>query len=174
MVGAWLFLALIALGGELLTMSFYLVYEALAAVLAAVVSIFVPVVGVQILAFAIFSLLGLTILRPRTVQMLVQATRAPTQFYADMAGRIVTVRQEVTEEHGLVDMGGGEFWTARAAMPGLILRPGSKAQVLYREGVRLIVQPAEPNLLTTVPEPGSEPEPERPPREDAPPADQKE
>lgn len=169
MVGAWLLLALIALGGELLTMSFYLVYEALAGVMAAIVSAFIPLVSVQILAFAIFSLIGLLFLRPRTVQLLLRVAHGPTQFYSDMAGRVVTVRQEVTESHGLVDIGGGEFWTARSAVPGLVLKPGVQAQVLFREGVRLMVQPADLETLTV-----SVPAPERPSPEDPPPSDRKE
>lgn len=170
MSGGWLLLALIALGGELLTMSFYLVYEALAGVVAAIVSAFVPSIGVQILAFAVFSILGLTVLRPRTVQLLVRAIRSPTKFYSDMAGRIVTVRQEVTEQRGLVDLGGGEFWTARSAVPGTVLEPGTYAEVLYRDGVRLMVEPVEPERLAPLvtPDSGS------PPLGDAPPADRKE
>jgi len=112
--GSWLLLALIALGGELLTMSFYLVYEALAAVLTAVLSLVLPQVGAQIFAFVVFSLLGLTVLRPRTVQYLVRATRSPTQFYPDMVGRVVTVRERVTDHSGLVDAGGGEYFRARS------------------------------------------------------------
>lgn len=151
-------------------MSFYLVYEALAAVLTAGLSLAFPQAGVQILAFVVFSLLGLTVLRPRTVQFLVRATRSPTQFYPDMVGRVVTVRERVTEHSGLVDAGGGEYWSARAGLPGEVLEPGTRAQVLYRDGIRLIVQALPP-------EEGSAPtleSAERPRAEEAPPADRKE
>ena len=74
MVLVWFLLALIALLGELFTMSFYAVYEAVAAALVGVLALILPSFILQVVAFAIFSAVLLGLLALSIVPWLYQET----------------------------------------------------------------------------------------------------
>jgi membrane protein implicated in regulation of membrane protease activity len=151
----WLVVAAVAFGLELLSLSFYLVYEGLAALATALVSLVFPQAWVQGLAFALFSLVSLGILRPRTLAWLLRVRPAPTSFFPDVVGRRVTVVEKVTDHQGMVRMGSGEFWSARAFPPGTQLEVGEEGEVVYRQGARLFVQRALPAAPPGAQAPGS-------------------
>lgn len=136
----WLLIAVAGLVGELLTLSFYLVYEALAALVTAAVSVVVPSLPIQLGVFVVVSFLSLFVLRPRTVSYLLRVRPNPTVAYPDLVGRVVVVRERVTNRGGLVDLGGGEFWSARSFLPDAIFEVGTEVEVAYREGLKLVVQ----------------------------------
>lgn len=138
----WFLLALIALLGELFTLSFYLVYEAAAAAVTGVVALFVPNTIAQLLVFAVASALSLGVARPRTIQLLFRAKPEPTVQFPDVVGKAATVRERVSDTAGLVEVGAGEFWSARAADAGMVLEPGTAVMVTRRDGIRLYVAPA--------------------------------
>ncbi|MCL6596832.1 MAG: NfeD family protein [Firmicutes bacterium] len=140
MVLMWLLLALLALLGELLTMAFYAVYEAVAALLTALVAAVWPSFAGQVAAFALFSGILLGVVRPRTVELLFRARPQPTVPFPDLAGKAATVRERVTDHGGLVEVGEGEFWSARAYPPGSVFERGTAVTVAYRDGLRLYVQ----------------------------------
>ena len=137
----WFLLALIALLGELFTLSFYLVYEAAAAVVTGVVALFVPNNIVQLAVFALASALSRGGARRRTIRLLFRAKPEPTVQFPDVVGKAAVVRERVTDGAGLVEVGAGEFWSARVASPGLVLEPGTPVTVTRRDGIRLYVTP---------------------------------
>lgn len=140
MVALWLIVACIALVGELHTHSFHAVYESAAAVLTAAVAFAWSSLLGQLVAFAVFSVILLGLVRPRMVEYLVRARPKPTLLFPDLADKQATVRARVTDFTGLVEVGAGEFWTARAYPPGETFEPGSNVVVAYRVGIRLFVQ----------------------------------
>ena len=145
MVLVWFLLALIALLGELFTMSFYAVYEAVAAALVGVLALILPSFILQVVAFAIFSAVLLGLVRPFTIELLFRVRPQPTVQFPDIAGKEATVRERVTDRSGLVEVGSGEFWSARAWPAGEVFEPGTQVVVSYREGIRLFVEaPKDP------------------------------
>jgi membrane protein implicated in regulation of membrane protease activity len=143
-MGLWLLVAAAALLGELLTLSFYLVYEALAAALTAAVASIVPSLTLQLVFFVLVSFVSLFVLRPRTVSYLLRVRPSQTVQYPDLVGRVVVVRERVTDHGGQVDLGGGEYWSARSFPPDAVFEAGSEVEVAYREGLKLVVQARTP------------------------------
>jgi membrane protein implicated in regulation of membrane protease activity len=148
MVLIWLLVAFVALLGELFTMSFYAVYEAAAALLAALVGAVWPNIIVQMLSFVVFSIVLLGLVRPRTVELLFRVRPQPTVQFPDLVGKAAVVRERVTDRGGLVEVGAGEFWSARAFPPGSVFEPGTQVVVAYRDGIRLYVQLPQPGAPT--------------------------
>jgi membrane protein implicated in regulation of membrane protease activity len=140
----WALIGLVLLLSELLSTSFYMIYLALAAAITAILSLAVTGLVAQLAVFAVASSLALAVLRPRTVSWLLRSRGAPTVPYPDLANRRGVVRETVTDQGGLVDLGGGEFWSARPFPPGDRLEPGTPVQVAYRQGVVLYVQRVSP------------------------------
>jgi membrane protein implicated in regulation of membrane protease activity len=138
----WLVLALVALVSELHTNSFHAVYESAAALGVALVAVVWPSVLGQLAVFVLLSVLLLAFVRPRMVELLLRVRPRPTVAFPDIADRPATVRSRVTDRAGLVEVGRGEFWSARAYPPGTVFEPGEEVVVAYRVGVRLFVQEA--------------------------------
>jgi len=141
----WLVIAAIALLGEIFTMSFYLVYEAAAAIVTALVALVLPdVFAVQLLVFAAASAFALGVVRPRTIELLFRVRPQPTVQFPDLTGKAAVVRERVSDTSGLVEVGAGEFWTARAYPPGQVFESGTAVVVATREGLRLFVELPQP------------------------------
>lgn len=141
----WLLIAVVGLVGELLTLSFYLVYEALAALATAAVAVVVPNLPAQLGVFVAVSFLSLFVLRPRTVSYLLRVRPHQTVAYPDLVGRVVIVRKRITDHGGLVELGGGEFWSARTFLPDATFEVGTEVEVAYRDGLKLVVQDRRPS-----------------------------
>jgi membrane protein implicated in regulation of membrane protease activity len=135
----WLVLAIVAVVGEMFTLSFYLIYEALAAVVTAVLAPLLPLFLLQVLVFLVASVLSLWLLRPATINYLLRMKPRATAQYPDLVGRHAVVRERVTATGGMVDLGGGEFWSARSLMPDRTFDAGVSVEVAFRDGVRLVV-----------------------------------
>lgn len=144
MVLAWFLVALVALLGELFTMSFYAVYEAIAAALVGLLALIWPNLVGQVIAFAVFSGVLLGFVRPLTIELLFRVRPQATVQFPDIAGKQAIVRERVTDRSGLVEVGSGEFWSARAYPAGEVFEPGTQVVVAYREGIRLFVQTGQP------------------------------
>jgi membrane protein implicated in regulation of membrane protease activity len=140
----WLIIAIAAVAGEMFTLSFYLIYEAAAAVVTGLLAPLLPVFFLQVLVFLVASVLSVFVLRPATINYLLRMKPRPTTQYPDLVGRHATVREEVTATGGLIDLGGGEFWSARSLMPDRAFAVGSRVEVAFRDGVRLVVD--DPSL----------------------------
>lgn len=141
----WLLLAVIAVVGEMFTLSFYLIYEALAAVVTALLAPILPLFLLQVIVFLVASVLSLFVLRPATLNYLLRLKPRPTVQYPDLVGRHAVVRERVTATGGLVDLGGGEFWSARSLLPDRAFEQGAAVEVQFRDGVRLVVDAEAPD-----------------------------
>lgn len=145
MVLLWIVVAIAGVAAELHLNSLHALHEAAAALAVAVLAIVWPSVLAQIAVFGLLSWVLLALVRPRVVQRLLRVTPRPTQPFPDVAEREAVVRQRVTDHAGLVEVGRGEYWTARAYPPGASYEPGMRVVVAYRMGLRLFVEQAPPH-----------------------------
>src|SRR5213593_1176527 len=135
---AWAIAAVLLAIGEIFTPGlFFLGPVALAAVAAAVASVFhVPVWG-QLVIFAAGSFASLGLLRPiaRAHLSMPAAIRTGT---AALEGARAVVLQRVDQNGGRVRIG-GEEWSARSYMPDQVLEPGTQVEVVKIEGATALV-----------------------------------
>ena len=138
---AWLIWALAAVLlaiGEIFTPGlFFLGPVALAAVAAAVASVFGAAVWLQLVIFAAGSFASLGLLRPiaRAHLSMPAAIRTGT---AALEGARAVVLQRVDQNGGRVRIG-GEEWSARSYMPDQVLEPGAQVEVVKIEGATALV-----------------------------------
>ncbi len=135
---AWAIAALLLAVGEIFTPGlFFLGPIAIAAVAAALVSLAVSAVWVQLLVFAGAALASLALLRPiaRAHLRMPPALRTGT---AALQGARALVLQRVDKHGGRVKIG-GEEWSARAYMPDQVLEPGTEVEVVKIEGATALV-----------------------------------
>jgi membrane protein implicated in regulation of membrane protease activity len=134
---AWLLLALVLIGAEALTVEFVLVYFALGAVAAAVVSPFAGTAG-EAAVFAISSVVLMVLTRRPLLAWSGRHRKAAT--IEDIAGEsaVVTLTVDNRANTGQVRVG-GELWTARTPHdddrpipPGVVVRIESIAGVTVR------------------------------------------
>ena len=135
---AWAIAAVLLAIGEIFTPGlFFLGPVALAAVAAAVAAAFHVPVWVQLVVFAGGSFASLGLLRPiaRAHLSMPAAIRTGT---AALEGARAVVLQRVDENGGRVRIG-GEEWSARSYMPGQVLEPGTRVEVVKIEGATALV-----------------------------------
>jgi len=135
---AWAIAALLLAVGEIFTPGlFFLGPIAIAAVAAALVSLAVSAVWLQLLVFAGAALASLALLRPiaRAHLRMPPALRTGT---AALQGARALVLQRVDKHGGRVKIG-GEEWSARAYMPDQVLEPGTEVEVVKIEGATALV-----------------------------------
>jgi membrane protein implicated in regulation of membrane protease activity len=135
---AWAIAALLLAVGEIFTPGlFFLGPIAIAAVVAAIVSLVVSAVWVQLLVFAGATLASLALLRPiaRAHLRMPPALRTGT---AALQGARAVVLQRVDKHGGRVKIG-GEEWSARAYMPDQVLEAGTEVEVVKIEGATALV-----------------------------------
>lgn len=147
----WLVIAIIAAVGEVLTTGLFLASIALAAVITAVVSIFVPVGIVEIGVFAALSLVGIAVFRPILVHAL--GMEASTSVsgglsHSHLIGRRAVVMRAVDATGGQIRVGEGEFWSARAYDEEESIPPGRSVEILMVDGLTALVAPVVPPAIT--------------------------
>lgn len=143
----WLFIAAAAAVGEMLTAGLFLATVAVAAGLTAVTSIALPPL-MQVVIFAMFSVVGLAVFRPILVQMI--GYNELTDFipvpHSRLIGRRAVVVNQVSAAGGQIRVGEGEFWSARPYDPDQTIQPGIPVDVLLVDGLTALVSPAVPLL----------------------------
>ena len=135
---AWAIAAVLLAIGEIFTPGlFFLGPVALAAVAAAVASVFGAAVWLQLVIFAAGSFASLGLLRPiaRAHLSMPAAIRTGT---AALEGARAVVLQRVDQNGGRVRIG-GEEWSARSYMPDQVLEPGAQVEVVKIEGATALV-----------------------------------
>ena len=141
---AWLIVAVAAAIGEMVTSGFFLALIAVAAVLTGVLSLAVPVIGVQVAIFAVLSLLGIAIVRPFAVHALGMDTSgrlsAPVSR-SYLVGRRAVVTRKVDASGGQIRYGEGEFWSARAYDPDTEIPVGATVDIVLVDGITAVVEP---------------------------------
>lgn len=138
---AWLMVA-VALGvAEAFSLTLAFGIFSAAALSAAVVAGFGAPWVFQLLTFAAAAMAGLLLVRPiaRRHASLPPLTRDGTDA---LVGRMATVLEEVTAEHGLIKLL-GENWTARPLDEHLVIPPGAAVDVMEIAGATAIVYPRD-------------------------------
>jgi membrane protein implicated in regulation of membrane protease activity len=136
----WLIIALVALAGETMSTAFVLVYIGVAAAITAVLAAVGLPFLLQLVVFVPLTLALLGVVRPRSLAML--GTRGPRMqltSHSRLVDRSGVVEQEVSDSSGMVRLGSGEFWSARAYPPGTVLPKGAPVQVMFVDGLMLHV-----------------------------------
>jgi membrane protein implicated in regulation of membrane protease activity len=147
----WIVIAVAMLAIEATTTSFFTIYFAVAAAIAAGLAVVgVPPVA-QIIAFALLSVGGVALTRPALLRMAGTNTPAVPTGVDAMRGRIGVVTKPIGElEPGLVKVG-GETWTARSYFEHEPIAVGSRIEVVEIKGVTALVI-AAPTDHTELPE----------------------
>jgi membrane protein implicated in regulation of membrane protease activity len=134
----WAIVAVLLAVGEIATPGmFFLGPIALAAVIAAGVSLAGGGLAIELVAFILAALASLAVLRPlarRHLQM-PAATRTGT---AALTGASALVVDRVDSHGGRVKIG-GEVWSARSYVDGQVLEPGMRVEVAKIEGATALV-----------------------------------
>lgn len=136
----WLALALLLATGEMLTLDLTLLMLSSGAVAAMLTALVVPGLWpVQLLVGLAVSVLMLFFLRPTLLRRVRDLPGYRSQLDR-MVGSGGVALAAVTAGGGEVKVN-GETWTARAATPGLMIRPGDEVVVNAIDGVTLVVTP---------------------------------
>lgn len=137
----WAVLAALAFAGELLSVSFFLLFFALGAVVALVVAFAGLGLVAQAASFVAASILSMAILRPTLLNRL--SLRGGERYVSphSIAGRrgVVTAAIEPGGS-GTVRIGSGDYWTARSLHPGERIKTGTHVRVLDTDGVTALVE----------------------------------
>lgn len=145
MWAVWLALALILATCEMLTLDLTLLMLASGALAAMLTAIVLPGLWpVQLLVGAAVSVLMLFFLRPTLLKRVRDLPGYHSQLDR-MVGSEGVALAEVTAGGGEVKIS-GETWSARAAAPGLLIRPGDQVVVQGIDGATVIVTPRYQSL----------------------------
>lgn len=139
----WALLAALALVGELLTVSFFLSFFSVGAVVAMLAALAGFGIGVQIFGFIVASVLSIVALRPLFQRRLaLGGERYVGGPKITGASAVVTEAIEPGGK-GTVRVGNGEFWTARALYDRGRIEEGSRVRVLDTDGLTALVEVSE-------------------------------
>ena len=138
----WLVIAGVLFVGEILTAGFLLLWFAIAAVVAMLVSFLTTNLFIQILVFVVISILLLIFTRP----LLSKYTKSDNTVTNSNA--IIGKTALVTEEISLLNSTGqinvdGEIWSATCEDSSSVIPMGTKVKVLEIKGVKAIVAPIQ-------------------------------
>lgn len=140
----WALILALAFIGEMITVSFFLIFFSLGAAVALVVSLVGVGLVSQLAGFAAASLIGMAILRPALVNRLSLRSGERYERHKGIVGRGAVVTEEIEPGgSGMVRVGRGEFWTARALHPGVRIEKGTRVRVLDSDGLTAFVEPLE-------------------------------
>lgn len=153
----WIVIAIAAAIGEVLTVDLFLASVAVAAVAAGIAAVFFVPLVLQIVLFAVLSLVGIGVVRPAVKHALGIDAVLPADIQVrqpHVVGRQAVVTQAVDEQSGQIRIGQGEFWSARAFDPQESIPVGTRVEVLLVEGITALVAPAppKPELESTIAE----------------------
>src|SRR5918912_618115 len=110
-------------------------------VAAALAALGVPALG-QAGVFVLLSVVLIGLVLPRLLQALVGRRQPrPLTTQEALIGRVATVTESVTDDGGMVRLGRGEFWSARATSPAQPIEAGSRVRIARVEGLTAYVEP---------------------------------
>jgi membrane protein implicated in regulation of membrane protease activity len=140
----WAVVVALAFVGELLSISFFLLFFALGAAVALVVTLSGAGVVAQIVGFVVTSLLSLVVLRPVLTTRLSLRGGERYESRAVITGKSGIVTNTIEPgASGMVRIGDGEFWTARSVYPDQRIEAGSRVRVLDTDGLTALVESME-------------------------------
>lgn len=133
----WLVIAAAMVGGEIVTLGFFLGPIALAALLATLVAVAGASVPLQIGTFVAGSIASLAVVRPIARRHMHTPPQIRTGTAALVGSRAIVLEQ-VDADSGKVKIG-GEVWTARAFDEDDVIEPGKRVEVMRIEGATALV-----------------------------------
>lgn len=140
----WAAVAALAFVGELLTVSFFLLFFSLGALTALGMAFlgFSPVL--QAVGFVAASVLSMFVLRPALLNRLALHGGERYVSSSNVTGRTGVVTSAIEPEgKGMIRIGNGEFWTARSLYPDRAIEPGTRVRVLDTDGLTALVEAVE-------------------------------
>lgn len=140
----WAVVAALAFVGEILTVSFFLLFLSAGALVALLMALLGFGVVLQVIGFVVVSVLSTAVLRPA---LLHRISFRGSEGYESRGG-IIGKRGIVTnaiepDGSGMVRIGSGEFWTARSVYPGQRIESGTRVRVLDTDGLTALVEAVE-------------------------------
>src|SRR5437764_8992838 len=142
---AWVLVGVLALAGESASMALFLLNVGVAAFVAAVLAVLGVAALGQAGVFVLVSVILIGLVRPRLLQALVGRRQPrPLTTQEALVGRIATVTEPLTDDGGIVRLGRGEFWTARATSAVQPIEAGSRVRIARVEGLTAYVEPLAP------------------------------
>jgi membrane protein implicated in regulation of membrane protease activity len=134
----WLIVGVVLAVAELFTLDFVLIMLGAGAFAAALAGAFDAPVPVQLVVFAVVSLLGLVAVRPVIKKRLHRDADPAVMGMDALEGTEATVVEQVAEGRGMVKIG-GELWQARPYDMTQVLEPGTAVRVVEVRGATALV-----------------------------------
>ena len=136
----WAVLAALAFAGELLSVSFFLLFFSLGAVVALVLAFAELGLAAQAVGFIVASVLSMVVLRPALLNRLALRSGEGYAGHRGITGESAVVMEAIESGgKGTVRVGSGEFWTARSLHPGERIEKGTRVRVLDTDGLTALV-----------------------------------
>ena len=136
----WAVLAALAFAGELLSVSFFLLFFSLGAVVALVLAFAEFGLVAQAVGFIAASVLSMVVLRPALLNRLALRSGEGYAGHRGITGESAVVMEAIESGgKGTVRVGSGEFWTARSLHPGERIEKGTRVRVLDTDGLTALV-----------------------------------
>ncbi len=134
----------LAFVGELLSVSFFLLFFSLGAVVALGMAFAGFGLTAQAIGFIVASILSMVVLRPALLNRLALKGGEGYSGHRGVTGRSGVVTEDIEAGgKGTVRVGSGEFWTARALYSTDRIGKGAKVRVLDTDGLTALVEPLE-------------------------------
>ena len=140
----WAVLAALAFVGELLSVSFFLLFLSLGALVGLIAAALGFGIAAQAVAFVAASALSMAVLRPALMHRISFRGSERYERRDSITGKsgIVTNRIEPGGS-GTVRIGSGDFWTARSVYPEQAIEAGARVRVLDTDGITALVEAVE-------------------------------
>ena len=140
----WAVLAALAFVGELLTVSFFLLFFSVGGVVALVMAFAGLGPVAQAVGFIAASVLSMVVLRPTLLNRLALGSGEGYSGHRGITGESAVVTEAIESGgKGTVRVGNGEFWTARSLHPEEEIEKGTRVRVLYTDGLTALVDTVE-------------------------------
>src|SRR5919112_6077653 len=140
----WAALAALAFVGEVLTVSFFLLFFSLGAVVGLAAAMFHLPLAAEVVGFVMASLLSMAVLRHALLNRISLRGSEGYVGHRGITGESAVVTEEIEAGgKGMVRVGSGEFWTARSLHPGERIEPGTRVRVLDTDGLTALVDTVE-------------------------------
>lgn len=138
----WLALAIILMGFEFVTVSFFLIFFSFGAIAACIVSVFNSNIYLQFIVFAFVSVISIIFAKPFLKKYLNIDGNSRSSAIDAMVGKEGIVTKEISKYgYGQVKVA-GETWTAKSVDDSK-LSEGQLVKVEGIDGVKLLVVPVE-------------------------------
>jgi membrane protein implicated in regulation of membrane protease activity len=137
----WAVLAALAFAGELLSVSFFLLFFSLGALVGLALAFLGLGPAAQVIGFIVASVLSMAVLRPALMHRISFRGSEPYVARGSIAGKSGVVTSAIEPGgSGTVRIGSGDFWTARSVYPEQGIEAGTRVRVLDIDGVTALVE----------------------------------